>query len=425
FSLGLEFEGKTDDGDFQLEFAPDRLDRLSIEGIARSLRYQYGDEKGIYIPSVNDPEWTIEVEESVPDQRPYVTGAIVRGIELDAKILDSVIQLQEKLHATMGRTRDKGAIGIHDLTMLRGEPLEGAEPREENVEKSIIYRGIEPDGDVFVPLDSDQELTPKEVLTEHSTGQEYADLVDEYDMYPAIYDDIGLFSFPPVINGRRTEVTTDTRDLFIEMTGTDQWTIDKMCTILCYALDARGGTIEEVTVRYPDRELIRPDLSTKEKRLSHERLTNMLGTELDPSTVIDLFERSGLDATYTSSDSIEYTAEIPPYRVDILHPVDLIDDVGRAYGFNTLVPQYPDVNTIGGRTEASRLENAVRTQLVGLGFEDLLNFHLINEAEIFHRMNLSPDANVFGANEPPSITEPYSEDYTIVRTWALPSIMMV
>jgi phenylalanyl-tRNA synthetase beta chain len=120
FALGLEFEGETDEGEFELEFAPDRLDRLSVEGIARSLRYQYGDDRGVYVPNVNDAEWVIEVDESVPEERPYVTGAIVRGLDLEEDELDSLIQLQEKLHATMGRDRAKGAIGVHDLTMLKG-----------------------------------------------------------------------------------------------------------------------------------------------------------------------------------------------------------------------------------------------------------------------------------------------------------------
>ncbi|OYR79076.1 phenylalanine--tRNA ligase subunit beta, partial [Halorubrum sp. E3] len=79
FGLGLEFEGETDDGLLQFEFAPDRLDRLSVEGVARSLRYHYGDARGVYVPNTNDPEWSIEVDESVPDERPYVTGAVVRG----------------------------------------------------------------------------------------------------------------------------------------------------------------------------------------------------------------------------------------------------------------------------------------------------------------------------------------------------------
>ena len=50
FDLGLEFEGWTDDEEMQLEFAPDRLDRLSVEGVARSLRYHYGDARGVYVP---------------------------------------------------------------------------------------------------------------------------------------------------------------------------------------------------------------------------------------------------------------------------------------------------------------------------------------------------------------------------------------
>ncbi|WP_276259454.1 phenylalanine--tRNA ligase subunit beta [Haloglomus litoreum] len=440
FALGLEYEGETEDGLMQLEFAPDRLDRLSVEGVARSLRYQYGDDRGVYLPSTNDADWTIEVEESVPDERPYVTGAIVRGLDMDEAGLDSLIQLQEKLHATMGRKRAKGAIGVHDLTMLKGGPATG----DGGGQKSIRYVGVEPDGDTFVPLDSNRELTPGEVLTEHPTGETYADLVADYERFPAIYDDVGLFSFPPVINGKRTEVEPDSRDLFIEMTGTDQWTIDKMLNIVCYALDARGGRVERVDVEYPDRTLDRPDLSVSHKSVSHQRIESLLGISLDPREVVDLMERAGLDATADVDDpedidpeELVYETEVPPYRVDVLHPLDLVDDVGRAYGFNDLEPRYPDVGTIGGRHERSRVEDAARDALVGLGFEDMLDFHMISEAENYERMGLDvppvegegdvtpdPDAPV-GARPPVTITEPYSEDYTMVRTWALPSLTMV
>jgi phenylalanyl-tRNA synthetase beta chain len=421
FGLGLEYEGETEDGDMQLEFAPDRLDRLSIEGVARSLRYQYGDDSGVYVPKTNDPDWTIEVDESVPEERPYVTGAIARGVNLSEEPLDSLIQLQEKLHATMGRKRAKGAIGIHDLTMLKGSSV------TEESGNSIRYVGVEPDGDRFVPLDADAEMTPDEVLRAHPTGEKYADLVSEYDRYPAIYDDIGLFSFPPVINGRRTEVEADSRDLFIELTGTDQWTIDKMCTIICYALDARGGTIEEVDVEYDDRTLVRPNLDVTTKAVTHERIETLLGIEFTPDEVLELLARSGLsgDAEENEDGTVTYEVEIPPYRVDVLHPVDIVDDIGRAYGFNDLSPRYPDVGTVGGRHERSQLEDAAREVLVGLGFEDLLNFHMISEEENFERMRVEPDTDVVGGGTPATIKNPYSEDFTMLRTWALPSLMMV
>ncbi|ELY78613.1 phenylalanine--tRNA ligase subunit beta [Natrinema pallidum] len=454
FGLGLEFEGRTEDGAFELEFAPDRLDRLSVEGVARSLRYQYGDARGVHVPSPNSPEWTIEVDDSVPDERPYVTGAVVRDVDLDEEGLESLIQLQEKLHATMGRKRAKGAIGIHDLTMLKGRDARSASENESSAERSsansraaeprdsgdepraspaadgnptIQYVGVEPDGDRFVPLDSDREMTPADVLEDHETGRTYADLVSEYERYPAIYDDLGLFSFPPVINGRRTEVSTDSRDLFVEMTGTDQWTIDKMLAIVCYALSARGATLEEVTVEYPDHELVRPDLSMKTKTVAHDRIETILGIGLDPDEVLDLAERSGLEAETEESEDgdLVYEVTIPPYRVDILHPLDVIDDLGRAYGFNELDPRYPDVGTVGGRHERSRLENAARTQLVGQGFEDLLNFHMISEEENYDRLDISPGDDIYGAGEPATIKEPYSEDFTMLRTWVMPSLLMV
>jgi phenylalanyl-tRNA synthetase beta chain len=430
FGLGIEYEGETDEGEFKLEFEADRLDRLSVEGIARSLRYHYGDTRGVYVPDTNSAEWTINVED-VPDERPCVTGAVVRGVDLDEDALDSLIQLQEKLHATMGRKRAKGAIGIHDLAMLKGESVSG---EDGPAGRSITYTGIEPDGDTFVPLDDDAERTPAEVLTEHPTGEQYADLLENYDRYPAIYDDIGMFSFPPVINGRRTEVSTDSRELFVELTGTDQWTIDRMCAIICYALDARGATVEDVNVEYADTELLRPDFEVQTKQVPHERVETLLGIDLEPDEVVDLAERAGLDAEPEGGDELTYEVEIPPYRVDVLHPVDVVDDIGRAYGFNNLVPRYPDVGTIGGRTETSRLEAAARETLVGLGFEDLLNFNMTNEADNFERMRIAPDTGqspdgsgdtAVGAAEPATIDEPYSEDFTILRTWALPSLVSV
>jgi len=432
FNLGLEYEGETEEGFMQLEFAPDRLDRLSVEGVARSLRYQYGDDRGLYVPNTNDPDWTFHVDESVPDGRPYVTGAVVRDVNLTEDALDSLIQLQEKLHATMGRKRAKAAIGIHDLTMVKGRSYDDDDGRP-----SISYTGVDPEGDSFVPLESDAEMTPAEVLEQHETGKKYADLLDGFEQYPAIYDQLGLFSFPPVINGKRTEVEPESRDLLIELTGTDQWTIDHICNIICYALSARGGTIEEVDIEYASaaaaddnygQTLVRPDFEVRTKSLSHDRIETVLGIDLDRSTVLDLFERAGLSASVDESvDANEtiYEVEIPPNRVDVLHPMDLIDDLGRAYGFNELEPRYPDVGTVGGRHERTRLEDATRASLVGLGFEDLLNFHMISGEANYDRLNIEPGTDIVGAGEPVEITGPYSEDYTQLRSWVLPSLLMV
>lgn len=415
FNLGLELEGRTEDDELELEFAPDRLDRLSVEGIARSLRYQYGIDRGVYVPDVANGDWTIEVNPSVPPERPHVSGFVARGVSLSEQTLASLIQLQEKLHRTMGRQRRKGAIGIHDLAMLKGRGTD-------DDRNSITYRGVAGDGDEFVPLDAETAMTPATVVDDHPIGQRYGHLVEGYEAFPAIYDDLGLFSLPPIVNGRRTEVDTGTTDLLVELTGTDRWTIDRMGAIIAYALDARGARIEAVEIAYPDETLVRPDMAVRTKHVGHDRIERVLGIDLSTEDVIDLTERAGLDAEATNDG---YDVSIPPYRVDVLHPLDLIDDLGRAYGFNRLAPTYPTVGTIGGRARSRRLEDAVRDGLIGLGFEDLLNFHLIGEADNFDRPGVAPDGVAFGAGPAARIREPYSEEYAILRTWALPSLLLV
>ena len=75
------------------------------------------------------------------------------------------------------------------------------------------------------------------------------------------------------------------------------------------------------------------------------------------------------------------------------------------------------VRATQGRTEKPEQVDPV----AGLGFEDLLNFHMISEAENYDRLDVSPDDGVYGAGEPATITEPYSEDFTMLRTWVTPS----
>jgi len=63
---------------------------------------------------------------------------VIRGVDLDEGALDSLIQLQEKLHATMGRGRAKGAIGIHDLAMVKGAPLQEGRSRRSPTAASTL-----------------------------------------------------------------------------------------------------------------------------------------------------------------------------------------------------------------------------------------------------------------------------------------------
>ena len=204
------------------------------------LRAYYGIKTGMTIPAVKKSDYKIIVSRELEAVRPFVTGAIVRNVHFTDESIKSIMHLQEKLHGTFGRRRKKGAIGIHDLSKIKGN--------------EIYYRAVPPDSVKFVPLQSTEVMTPAEVLERHPKGMEYKFVLEGKPLVPVIYDDEGLFSFPPIINSKRTEVTLDTHDILVELTGEDLRTIDYMLNIALYALSMRGGQIYGLTGRISERD---------------------------------------------------------------------------------------------------------------------------------------------------------------------------
>jgi phenylalanyl-tRNA synthetase beta chain len=402
FELGLETEAVEGD-EVTFEVTSDRADLLCEEGIALMLRSYYGIRTGMVIPEVVPSDYRIIVEPELEHVRPFVTGAIVRDIHFTDESIKSIMHLQEKLHGTFGRRRKKGAIGIHDLSKLKGT--------------DIRYRAVARDGVKFVPLQSDEVMTPGDVLERHDKGRDYAYVLEGKDLVPVIYDDEGLFSFPPIINSKRTEVTIDTHELFIELTGEDLGTIDYMLNIALYALYLRGAKIYGLNVEYPDHTLARPNLDIRTKRVELKEINSVLGLRLTSLKAKDYLLRMGYGIKETTHDSV--TVEIPPYRTDILHTRDVVDDVGRVYGFNNMVPVYPNTPSVGQLAEKNKLNDAAREVMIGLGCQDTLNFILIGKDETYAKMGLPDDSMAV------ELSNPYTDQYNIMRTWLVPSLMIV
>ncbi|HTX43237.1 MAG TPA: phenylalanine--tRNA ligase subunit beta [Methanocella sp.] len=402
FELGLETEAVEGD-EVTFEVTSDRADLLCEEGIALMLRAYYGIKTGLTIPPVEPSDYRIIVERELEHVRPYVTGAIVRDVHFTDESIKSIMHLQEKLHGTFGRRRKKGAIGIHDLSRLKG--------------RDIYYKAIPRDAVKFVPLQSNELMTPGEVLERHEKGKEYAYVLEGKPLVPVIYDAEGLFSFPPIINSKRTEVTIDTRELFIELTGEDLDTIDYMLNITLYAFHLRGARVCGLKVEYPDRTLARPNLEVRTMRVGLPEINCVLGLELTAADAAGFLSRMGYGIAEAGSDYL--VAEIPPYRTDVIHTRDVVDDVGRVYGFNNMMPVYPNTPSVGQLTEKNKLNDAVREAMIGLGCQDTLNFILIGKDETYAKMGLADDGMAV------ELANPYTDQYDIMRTWIAPSLMIV
>jgi phenylalanyl-tRNA synthetase beta chain len=107
---------------------------------------------------------------------------------------------------------------------------------------------------------------------------------------------------------------------------------------------------------------------------------------------------------------------VPCYRVDVMHQVDIIEDVAIAYGYNNIEPTWRDLPTTGSAKPDQRLIDIARELIVGLGYQETLNTTLTNQDTLFKKMN-APPTKIIELSNPKIVT------MTCLRNWLLPSLM--
>ena len=197
-----QFKGEVksiEEDEINIELEPDRPDILSVEGLTRAIRAYLQKEPGYpkkLRRKIKKSKIRVEVNEA--RTRPYIACAIIKDIKIDEKTVKSIMRMQETLHMTLGRDRRKVAIGIHNY---------------DKIKPPIIYTEVK-STEKMIPLEMPLEMTLKEVLEKHPKGKQFRHLIK--DRCPVYIDEEGIFSFPPIINGERTRVTRETRNLFVE-----------------------------------------------------------------------------------------------------------------------------------------------------------------------------------------------------------------
>jgi len=397
--LGLDIEEVGSDY-VKVEYNPNRMDFSSQAGIARAFCGLMEWRMGAPQYEAHPASIVLNVDPSVSEVRPYVLGGVIRGMEMDDDVVRELMEMQEDLHWGIGRDRRKASIGVHNLDV---------------VEPPFIYEAVPPDAISFVPLAKEEKMTLKDILEKHEKGVVYRHLVDWAPLYPVIIDRRGdVLSFPPIINGELTRVSSSTENLFIDVTGPDLPSVDKSLNILTAALKDMGGTLETVRIEYPNKTLVTPDLSVQKRRLNVRYANRLLGLKLTKEEAARCLRKCRLDAEPLTPNILEVS--IPPYRVDILHEVDLVEEVAIGYGYYRLEPARPKSVTTGKSHKASEVSSYVRQIMVGLGFNEMMNFILTNEETQYEKVRLNGGKIVRLAN-------PTSAEYSVVRELLLPCLM--
>jgi phenylalanyl-tRNA synthetase beta chain len=370
---GLDIESA--DGPLaRLEYSPNRPDFATEWGIAAYLRGLLGVESGPVPLSASDSGVTITVDPGLRGVRPYVAGMVARGLRLDGEALRQLIRLQEDLHEGIGRRRRRVAIGLHDLS---------------KVEPPIRYEAVGP-GHAFVPLGERRPWTVGEILSSHELGRKYGQALPAAGPYPVLLDSAGhTLSFPPIINGEHTRVTEGTDSLFVDVTGTSLTRVLDALSVLALTLSEMGARLGYVDVRYGPLSISTPDLSSRELRLSARRASSLLGLDLSPSDVARCLGRARIGVREVTGDVV--VALVPRYRFDVMHEVDLVEEVAYGYGYPGLSPEARLDPGAGGISEQSALEEAMRDAAIGLGMQEVVTTHLTSRRLLYDLMGRTPE----------------------------------
>ena len=397
--LGSDIEDY-DDEEIKVEFFPNRPDYLSVEGVARTLKGVLGVEQGIPHYPLEPSRTSISVAEELADIRPYIACCLIIDIKLTEDKLRQLMDFQEDLHWVLGRDRKKVAIGIHNLDVLKGP---------------FRYLAADPDKTSFVPLEMDEEMTLRQILMDHKKGRSYSHIIEKYSKYPLIVDSQNqVLSMPPIINGELTKLTLETKNVLIDVTGTDQLAVERTLNIIATSFAESGAKIRTMQIIYPDETVERPDLTPKERQISVKNAQTIIGVPLKKYQVIEALHRVRLDAEAVNKDTIKVL--VPPYRVDILHEVDIIENVAIGHGFGKIRPELPRVATVAREDPYRNFDQMVREIMTGLGFVEVMSLMLTNEEHHYHKM-LVPE------KERVEVAQPISQDRTMIRQNLLYGLM--
>jgi phenylalanyl-tRNA synthetase beta chain len=379
---------KFNDDEIEIEVFPNRPDLLSYHGFKRSFLAFLGKQTGLKEYKINKPEkdYLVKIDSSLKDIRPYTACAIVKGLKFDDDKIKEMIDIQEKLHQTLGRKRKKLAIGIYPL---------------EQIKLPITFTAMEPDKIKFTPLESDREMNGLQILQRHPAGREYAHLLAGKPKFPLFIDaENNVLSMPPIINSHKTgKVTEKTTEVFVECSGFDFQSVSRCLNIVVTNLAEMGGKIYQMELQYKDKKTT-PDLSSEKMKINLNNVNELLGVELKEKEIKSLIEKMG----HNYSKNL---VETPAWRTDILHEVDLIEDVAIAYGYENFIPEIPKIATTGEENKKEITKRKIGEILSGLNLIEISNYHLTTKKEQFRNMGI-PEEKILEV-------ENSKTDYNILR----------
>uniref|UniRef100_A0A5F9C7D2 Phenylalanine--tRNA ligase beta subunit n=1 Tax=Oryctolagus cuniculus TaxID=9986 RepID=A0A5F9C7D2_RABIT len=367
----VKAKGASDVVLYKIDVPANRYDLLCLEGLVRGLQvFKERIKAPVYKRVMPKGEiQKLTCTEETAKVRPFAVAAVLRNIKFTKDRYDSFIELQEKLHQNICRKRALVAIGAHDLDTLSGP---------------FIYTAKRPSHIKFKPLNKTKEYTACELMNIYKTDnhlKHYLHIIENKPLYPVIYDSNGVvLSMPPIINGEHSKITVNTKNVFIECTGTDftkaKIVLDTIVTMFSEYCENQF-TVEATEVVFPNRKSHTfPELAYRKEMVRADLINKKVGIRETPENLAKLLTRMCLKSEVIG-DGNQIEVEIPPTRADIIHACDIVEDAAIAYGYNNIQMTLPKTYTIANQFPLNKLTELLRHDMAAAGFTEALTFALV------------------------------------------------
>ena len=396
------------DSIIDVDLTPNRSDCLSIAGVAREIGVvQRAEYSPLHIDEVaatiND---TFDIAITAKKHCPRYVGRVIKGVNVAA---ETPLWMVEKLRRSDIRSIDPIVDVTNYVLIELGQPMHafdleklsnGINVRLANEgEKLVILSGqeLELSAETLVIADQDKALALAGVMGGAESG--VAEGTKDILLESAFFDPIAIAG-----KARNYGLHTDSSHRFER--GVDfelqRKAIERATALLLEIAGGEPGPVVEVA---SDEHL--PKLEPIVLRRA--QIKRVLGFEMADSDVEDILGRLGMDLVSTESG---WHIVPPPYRFDIRIEVDLIEELGRVWGYNNLPTQLPAMNfEVVSQPEETIGEDAIKQLLVSRGYQEAITYTFVDQELL---SIIEPN------RKPVELANPISADMSHMRTsiWA-------
>lgn len=404
----------------EFEITPNRPDCLSIIGMAREVAAVF-DEK------IKEPSF--EVKNAVSNYKEFFNGVelntdkskrFMTAVVKDVEIKESPVYIKNYLRDA-GMRPINNIVDIANLIMLEyGQPLHTYDLDTISGKKLIVREGKT--GETVKTLDkNERKIEAGDIL------------ICDGDNNP-----IGIAG---VMGGFDTEVTENTKNILIESATFNNESIRKTSKRLGLRSEASARFEKGIPVKLNEIALKRflhlieetksgivveglsddGDFEVEEKslKLKNSKLNSLLGIDLDIEQSKKYLDSLDL---YTEIERDTLNVKIPFFRSDLNIEEDLIEEVGRLYGFQNIEPK----SLVGGLTqgiksEMRQFQDEARINLFALGFSEILTYSFISN-KVFDKLNLDENDKL---RDTVKILNPLGEDFSVMRTTLIGNMLEI